>query len=49
MDKSEIAKSVLRNILVVEQAVQGREMSVSEMNLSYAIPKLYIHYHCAFR
>lgn len=30
MDKSEIAKSVLRNILVVEQAVQGREMSVSE-------------------
>lgn len=49
MDKSEIAKSVLRNILVVEQAVQGREMSVSKMNLRYAIPKLYIHYHFAFR
>ncbi|KAI7875575.1 Rho GTPase activation protein [Lichtheimia hyalospora FSU 10163] len=30
MDKSEIAKSVLRNILVVEQAVQGREMSMTQ-------------------
>ena len=39
MDKSEIAKSVLRNILVVEQAVQGRELSVSRMNLSYVIPQ----------